>query len=103
MRLSLPALLAIASCGGGTDVPTPVDGGRPDATSEAPPDARPPDAAIPDAGPPDATMANCANVANTGPFVPTLLGGFVASEDLAFDDAGNVIESDTSNIYKTTK
>jgi sugar lactone lactonase YvrE len=31
------------------------------------------------------------------------LPGFVGTEDITFDDAGHVIESDQSNVYKTTR
>jgi hypothetical protein len=73
----------------------------PDAAGPAGPDARPADAAVPDAINADAPHFDC-----KAPLPPTLdyrlMAGFVPSEDIAFDDAGNVIESDTQNIYKTT-
>jgi DNA-binding beta-propeller fold protein YncE len=68
-----------------------------DMTPDGPFDAPPP----PDA-PPDAMPVNCGNLP-TGPVPYQVLGGFVASEDLAFDVDGNVIESDTQNLYKTKR
>ena len=100
--------MSAVACGG-TDPVTqdgaaPPDVARiPDGNIVLPPDARiifdatPP----PDASRPDASAWDC-----TAPLPSTvtwrLMPGFVASEDLAFDDVGNVIESDTINIYKTT-
>jgi hypothetical protein len=93
-------VVTLAGCGGGSgdpDAPGTVDG-RADAPR--PIDARP-DAPIPDASP-DAAPTDCSNLPMT-PQAVHVMTGFVASEDLAFDAEGNVIESDTINIYKTTK
>ena len=84
--------LAAAACG-----PGPREVFDADMTPDAPPDAPPP----PDARP-DAMLVNCAGLP-TGPVPYQVLGGFVASEDLAFDVDGNVIESDQTNIYKTKR
>jgi hypothetical protein len=72
-----------------------------------PPDAPPPDATV-DAEPPpdarvDAVPVSCGDLELPTSAVPvTVMPGFVASEDLAFDDAGNLVENDTVNLYKTT-
>lgn len=78
--------------------PGPADARQVDARpiADARPDAMPPDA------PPDAGPTDCAHLPAT-PRPVTVLSGFVPSEDLAFDGDGHVIESDTINIYKTTK
>jgi DNA-binding beta-propeller fold protein YncE len=75
---------------GGPDAKTPDGGGAGDAGA--------PDAGQPDAAPP---TYDCSQL----PAKPkvTLLPNFVGTEDIAFDDAGNVIESDQTNIYKTTR
>jgi hypothetical protein len=88
----LPRL--VAGCG----APHREDPDAPVVIADARIDAPPPP---PDA-PPDAPPVSCDSLPTSA--VPsTLLPGFVASEDLAFDMDGNVIESDTVNIYKTTK
>jgi sugar lactone lactonase YvrE len=102
MTFRIAPLMALVACGGGR--PDQPDGpGGADGRTDGPPviDARPPDARPPDAHP-DAGPADCDNLPTT-PVPVTFLPGFVASEDLAFDYEGNVIESDTQNIYKTTK
>ncbi len=110
VRPSVPVLPAFAlafaaACGGSSpaSLDAGVADGSPDAIFYDPPDARPPppDARPPDADVPDASTVNCFDLP-IGLFPAMYMPGFVASEDLAFDDAGNVIESDTNNIYKTT-
>ncbi len=89
-------LLGLGACGDSGSSGSPDGGGTPDAANGIDA-AAPPDAAPPDAAPPQ----NCAALTAT-PAV-TLLPGFVGTEDITFDDAGNVIESDQTNIYKTTR
>src|SRR5512134_2859525 len=99
MRLVVLIPVTFAACGGGSLVTfDAAPDGAVDAMPPDPPDARPPppDARPPDAAVPDASTVNCLDLP-TGPFPGMFMPGFVASEDLAFDDAGNVIESDTSN------
>ncbi len=94
MRSLLFALFFLLACGDG--------GSGPDAS---PPDASAPDACLPgmpSGARPDAAPFDCLSVP-PGPFSPVLLPGFVPIEDLAFDDAGHVIENDAANIYKTRK
>jgi hypothetical protein len=101
---SIPLVVLVVGCGG-PGRPEVPDGppGAADAPTDAPPviDADPPDASPPDARP-DAGPVDCTGLP-TSPVPVTVMPGFVASEDLAFDYDGNVIESDTVNIYKTTK
>ena len=95
-RLLWLTLGAAAACGGGAPAPADSDAGPVDA-------AGPPDAGPADAGAPDATTGpvDCEHLSAT-PSV-TLLPGFVGTEDITFDDAGHVLESDTEHIYKTTR
>jgi sugar lactone lactonase YvrE len=67
----------------------------PDSAPPSPPDAAPPDAA------PVVTI-DCSNLPAQA-VSSTLLQDFIPTEDIAFDAAGNVIESDTFAIYKTTR
>jgi hypothetical protein len=113
VRASL-SLLALAlpgpGCGGG-DSPVPDSGGAIDGA------VTPPDAKIdpPDASPPDATPVSwdCNNLPlgesectggfpNTC-FVPMQVSAAIASEDLAFDDLGNLVGSDNHTIFKTSR
>src|SRR5688572_20900673 len=96
----LPFLLAafLTACSG--DVQNP---GSPDSAPPSPPDATPP--SPPDAAPPDAAPVatiDC-NSLPAQAVSSDLLEDFIPTEDIAFDSAGNVIESDTFAIYKTTK
>jgi hypothetical protein len=88
----IPAM--VAGCGGSD----PADPDAPVVVADARIDAMPPP---PDAMP-DAMPVVCTGLP-TAPVPVTHLAGFVASEDLAFDQEGNVIESDTVNIYKTAR
>jgi hypothetical protein len=93
---------AAAGCGDDDSPAGDVDAAGPIVDS-GPPDAPAVDAGPPDAAPqPDATPVNCQSLPMS-PVPRTALPGYVASEDLAFDDDGHVIESDTLNIYKTTR
>jgi hypothetical protein len=89
---------SFGACGGGDDDGN--DGADASTTPDAPPgiDAAPPDAA----GPPDAGVPQNCDSLSASPQV-TLLPGFVGTEDITFDDVGNVLESDQVNIYKTTR
>jgi sugar lactone lactonase YvrE len=107
MRRALPPLLlslcaTAAACG--DDAPTLADAPPPDAVvldAFEPPDAPPPDAPPPDAPPPDAPPIACDQLTTT-PTI-TMLPGFIGTEDITFDDAGHVLESDTTSIFKTTR
>ncbi len=100
MQPKLVALFLITACGGGgsddPDAPPPI----PDA-QELPDVFVPP----PDAAPPDAWVVNvdCDNIP-AGPFSLTEVGGnAIASEDLAFDNAGNLVGSNDSSIFKSPR
>jgi hypothetical protein len=99
--LSLLLSLALAGCGTvshGDDVDADL---TPDA--DRTPDAEPPpDVSPPDASPPDAMPLDCDNLP-PGPFTPVQVGSAVASEDLAFDAAGNLVGADDFTIYKTMR
>jgi streptogramin lyase len=100
MEPKLMLLLVVAACAGGA-------GEEPDATPPAPDAQELPDVFIPppDASPPDAWVieVDCESIP-AGPFSLTAVGGnAIASEDLAFDNAGNLVGSDDSTIYKSPR
>ena len=79
-----------ADAGSGEDAAQPFDAARFDAAPPA--DAEPPDA--------EPLVYDCENLP-AGPFSLTTLSGPIASEDLAFDNAGNLIGSNDSAIFKS--
>ena len=104
---TLPIVLcALLGCGD-----TPPTGGQPDAVVAPPIDSAVEYDAMPepDAAPPDAAQLvyDCDDLpegtGQDGMFDPIDVAGAVASEDLAFDDAGNLVGSDNTAIFKSTK
>jgi hypothetical protein len=103
--VSLILVVALAACGGDDD-PGDPDAANPVFDAAVTIDSAPDYDATPsyDATPPnpDAMVSNvdCENIPE-GPFSLTSVSGPIASEDLAFDAAGNLVGSDDTTIFKT--
>jgi streptogramin lyase len=99
-KARIAVLLILSACAGG-------GGDDPDATVIVPDAYEPPDAyEQPDASPPDAQViqVDCQNIP-AGPFSLTEVANSqaIASEDLAFDAAGNLVGSNDASIFKAPR